>query len=231
MQTSGLNYSEEEECPFGNDALKSDNSRSSSNLLSMLRQEANANTVPNAKKIRVERLKLREQMKTFLAAGYESSSLTLTWAILMIARNPDVEARLASERLEVLRGRQLVHSDLPKLNYARAVIQETLRLYPPLWMTGETSRSGLRDRRSKNSCWGARDDQSMGGSAVVSLFSRSGTVSPGKMVVRRDFKPASLRLLPFWRRSSRLYRSKFRFDGDDASSYCAVIQVPNDVFL
>ncbi len=142
MQTSGLNYSEGEGCPFGNDALKTNDSRSEADLLSMLRHEANEGAIPDSKALRVESVKLREQMKTFLAAGYESSSLTLTWAFLMIARNPEVEAQLTSERLEVLRGGQLVYSDLPKLNYARAVIQETLRLYPPLWMTG---RQAARD--------------------------------------------------------------------------------------
>ncbi len=142
VQTPGLNYSKGEKCPFGNESLKPKDSQSNLDLLSMLRYEANAGAIPNSKTLRVERLKLREQMKTFLGAGYESSSLTLTWAFLMIALNPEVEARLASERSDVLRGGQLVYSDLPKLNYARAVIQETLRLYPPLWMTG---RQAARD--------------------------------------------------------------------------------------
>ena len=141
-QTSGSNASEEGTCPFGKASAKPGDSQSNLDLLSMLRQEANPGAVPTPDALRVERPGLREQMKTFLGAGYESSSLTLTWALLSIARNPDVEERLASERSEVLRGGELVHSDLPKLNYARAVIQETLRLYPPLWMTG---REAARD--------------------------------------------------------------------------------------
>lgn len=135
-QSAIMNFPQEERCPLDNEALTFNDSHSNPNLLSMLRHKANEDAISDPKAMTVESVKLREQMKTFLAAGYESSSLTLTWAFLMIAGNPDVEARLASERFEVLRGGQLVYSDLPKLNYARAVIQETLRLYPPLWMTG-----------------------------------------------------------------------------------------------
>ena len=142
VQPPPLDYSEVGKCPFGNEALKFNDSQTNADLLSMLKIGANTGAVSNSKALEVERLKLREQMKTFLAAGYESSSLTLTWAFLMIALNPEVEARLTSERNEALRGGSLSYSDLSKLNYARAVIQETLRLYPPLWMTG---RQAARD--------------------------------------------------------------------------------------
>lgn len=82
---------------------------------------------------------LREQVKTFLAAGYESSALTLTWAFLLLAKHTEVEAKLMEELREVLENRTLSPPDLPRLVYAQAIIQETLRLYPPLWMTGRQS--------------------------------------------------------------------------------------------
>ena len=79
---------------------------------------------------------LREQVKTFLTAGHESSALALSWAFLLLARHPTAGAALASELETVLSGRPPVPSDLPHLPYTQAVVQETLRLYPPLWMTG-----------------------------------------------------------------------------------------------
>lgn len=79
---------------------------------------------------------VREQVKTFLAAGHESSALALTWAFLLLASHPDADARLAAELKSILGGRPPAPEDLPRLPYTQAVIKETLRLYPPLWMTG-----------------------------------------------------------------------------------------------
>jgi cytochrome P450 len=82
---------------------------------------------------------LRGQVKTFLSAGHESSALTLVWAFLLLARAPEAEAALVRELETTLQGRAPVYADLPNLPYARAIVQETLRLYPPVWMTGRQS--------------------------------------------------------------------------------------------
>ncbi|MCW3100020.1 MAG: ptlI [Chthonomonadaceae bacterium] len=82
---------------------------------------------------------LRGQVKTFLSAGHESSALTLVWAFLLLARAPDVEAALWEELENTLQGRAPAYADLPNLPYTRAIVQETLRLYPPVWMTGRQS--------------------------------------------------------------------------------------------
>ncbi|BDI29468.1 cytochrome P450 [Capsulimonas corticalis] len=82
---------------------------------------------------------VREQVKTFLAAGHESSALALTWAFLLLARHPGADARLARELDSVLGGRAPTQRDLPDLPYTLAVVKETLRLYPPLWMVGRTA--------------------------------------------------------------------------------------------
>ena len=79
---------------------------------------------------------LREQVKTFLAAGHDSSSLTLTWAFLLLEAHPEAEARLAAELQAVLEGQAPAPENLARLPYTQAVIKETLRLYPPLWMIG-----------------------------------------------------------------------------------------------
>ncbi len=82
---------------------------------------------------------LREQVKTFLAAGHDSSSLTLTWAFLLLAAHPEADAKLAAELSAALGSHAPTPEDLPRLPYTQAVIKETLRLYPPLWMTGRQS--------------------------------------------------------------------------------------------
>lgn len=104
------------------------------NLLSLLMtgQEGRAGKA-------VRHRRLREQVKTFLAAGHESSALVLTWALLLLAQNPEAGARLSAELQEVLGDRAPTPADLPKLPYTQAIVKETLRLYPPLWMTGRKS--------------------------------------------------------------------------------------------
>jgi len=84
-------------------------------------------------------LPLHGQIKTFLSAGHESSALTLVWAFLLLARNPHAEAALTQELETTLCGRSPAYADLPNLPYTRAIVQETLRLYPPVWMTGRQS--------------------------------------------------------------------------------------------
>ncbi len=79
---------------------------------------------------------LREQVKTFLAAGHDSSSLTLTWTALLLAAHPEADARLAAELQTALGGQAPTPEDVPRLPYTQAVIKETLRLYPALWMAG-----------------------------------------------------------------------------------------------
>jgi cytochrome P450 len=82
------------------------------------------------------RKQLRDQVKTFLAAGHESSALALTWAFWLLDSHPETDARLSEELSRVLDGRHPEPSDYANLTYTQAVIKESLRLYPPLWITG-----------------------------------------------------------------------------------------------
>jgi len=82
------------------------------------------------------RKQVRDQVKTFLAAGHESSALALTWAFWLLEKYPETDAQLSAELTSVLKGRQPEPGDCANLSYTQAVIKESLRLYPPLWMTG-----------------------------------------------------------------------------------------------
>ena len=84
---------------------------------------------------------LRSEVLAYLLAGHEVGH-SMTWAWYLLARHPRVEQRLQVELAEVLGGRVPTVEDLPHLKYTDMVVQETLRLYPPLW--GFT-RSAIRD--------------------------------------------------------------------------------------
>jgi cytochrome P450 len=77
---------------------------------------------------------LRDEVVTIFFAGHETTAQTLTWVWYLLATHPDVEARLHEELSQVLGGRQPVLEDLHQLNYARWVVEETMRLYPPVWI-------------------------------------------------------------------------------------------------
>ncbi|MFI1913831.1 cytochrome P450 [Nocardia sp. NPDC020380] len=85
---------------------------------------------------------LLNEVKTLLVAGHESPANALSWALHLLAANPEVEARLVTEIQEVLGDRTPTFADLRDLEYTRMVIDETMRLYPPAWLV---ERSPLED--------------------------------------------------------------------------------------
>lgn len=72
------------------------------------------------------------EIHTVVRAGQDTTAASLTWALLMIARHPHVEAKLLAELDEVLEGRTIQSADLADLPYLKAIYDETLRLYPPI---------------------------------------------------------------------------------------------------
>ncbi len=74
---------------------------------------------------------LRNEVATMMFAGHETTSVTLTWAFYLLSQNPAAEAQMQAELDQVLAGRAPTLNDLPNLPYTRAVIEETLRIYPP----------------------------------------------------------------------------------------------------
>jgi cytochrome P450 len=77
---------------------------------------------------------LRNETITFLLAGHETTANALTWTFYLISRHPEVEQRLLSELNEVLAGKIPTLEDVSKLTYTKSVIQESMRLYPPIWI-------------------------------------------------------------------------------------------------
>jgi cytochrome P450 len=79
---------------------------------------------------------LRDEAMTLFLAGHETTALALSWTWYALAQNPEVEDQLVAELRRVLGGRAPVVADLPRLRYTERVIQESLRLYPPVYAIG-----------------------------------------------------------------------------------------------
>jgi cytochrome P450 len=95
---------------------------------------------------------LRDEVMTLVAAGHETTANALTWAFYLLSHHPDVAERVRSEVNGVLGGRSPTIEDLPRLTLTRAVLEETMRLYPPAWIIerealAEDRLGGYRVRR------------------------------------------------------------------------------------
>lgn len=87
---------------------------------------------------------LRDEAVTLLLAGHETTALTLTFTLYLLAKHPDVADALAAEIQEVLGDRPAQASDVPRLRLAGWIIQESMRLYPPAWAIGREAIAPVR---------------------------------------------------------------------------------------
>jgi cytochrome P450 len=103
-------------------------------ILSMLIEAQDESDDSDAARSRFTDIELRDQLMHMLFGGHDTTSSTLAFLLYELARHPAALARLVDEQDAVLGGRaptaeELVNG-LPQLTMA---IEETLRLYPPVW--------------------------------------------------------------------------------------------------
>ncbi|KAN0098017.1 Cytochrome P450 [Tylopilus felleus] len=81
--------------------------------------------------LHLTREEVMAQAKVLLIAGYDTTSISLTWALIELAKNPDIQSKLRAELLEF--GADPTYDQLPNnLPYLDAVVHETLRVHAPL---------------------------------------------------------------------------------------------------
>jgi cytochrome P450 len=102
--------------PDGDDAL--------SRLLAALQSEP----------AEVRRQRGHEQLTTLLLAGHETTASTLSWAFHLLDEHPQVARRMREEAISVLGSRRPCYDDLTRLPYTTMVLEEVMRLYPPVWI-------------------------------------------------------------------------------------------------
>jgi cytochrome P450 len=81
---------------------------------------------------------IHDECLTIMLAGHETTANALSFALWLIAQHQDVQQRLHDEAVSVLGDRVPTADDYPRLPYAYAVFAETMRLYPPVWVTART---------------------------------------------------------------------------------------------
>ncbi|MFD6162822.1 cytochrome P450 [Nocardia sp. NPDC060256] len=75
---------------------------------------------------------IRDELMTFIGAGMETTATALTWTWKLLAEHPDARARLHAELDDVLGGRLPTADDVDALPWTKAVVAESMRLYPPV---------------------------------------------------------------------------------------------------
>ena len=85
---------------------------------------------------------VRDHVITIFMAGHETTAMAMTWTWYLLSQHPAEEAKLHAELAAVLGGRAPNSEDLSKLTYTRMVIEESMRLYPPVHTIG---REALAD--------------------------------------------------------------------------------------
>jgi cytochrome P450 len=77
---------------------------------------------------------VRDETISFFIAGHATIASALTWTWYLLSTHPAVWRRLKDEVDEVLGGRPPAVDDLGRLAYTSMVVQETMRLYPPIYL-------------------------------------------------------------------------------------------------
>ncbi|MFD4375895.1 cytochrome P450 [Streptomyces sp. NPDC058486] len=85
---------------------------------------------------------IRDETVTLYIGGHETTSSTLVWAWYLLSRNEKARRALTDELDRVLSDHEPGYDDYASLTYTQAVVKETLRLYPTIWLLTGIAKEG-----------------------------------------------------------------------------------------
>lgn len=83
---------------------------------------------------------LLHNMQFFIVAGHETTALALSWSLLLLALNPAIQERARKEAQDVLGENPAEARHLEATPFIRQVLEEAMRLYPPVGMLARNVR-------------------------------------------------------------------------------------------
>jgi cytochrome P450 len=78
---------------------------------------------------------LIDEIKILFIAGHETTANALTFTLFLLGNNPAVQQRVFDEVTKIQSETEDVVEQLQKMVYTNAVLNESMRLYPPAWIT------------------------------------------------------------------------------------------------
>ncbi|WP_264519756.1 cytochrome P450 [Flavobacterium sp. N1994] len=78
---------------------------------------------------------LIDEIKILFIAGHETTANALTFTLHLLANHPEVQQKIHEELIAIDAETNDVVEQLQKMTYTNAVINESMRLYPPAWIT------------------------------------------------------------------------------------------------
>jgi len=111
-------------------SLADDKGSKSSRRKDVLSILAQANTI-ETETLQMSDEEVMAQIPTFIIAGHETTSITMSWALFALTQNKDAQTKLREE-VSNLSTENPSMDDLNGFPYLDAVVRETLRLYPPV---------------------------------------------------------------------------------------------------
>ncbi|KAI3851683.1 hypothetical protein MKX03_022328 [Papaver bracteatum] len=78
----------------------------------------------------VDDRQLRDDLMTMLIAGHETTAAVLTWAVFLLAQNPEKMRKAQAEIDSVIGRGKTTYECVKNLEYIRLIVVESLRLYP-----------------------------------------------------------------------------------------------------
>lgn len=76
---------------------------------------------------------IRDEVVTLMLAGHETSATALTWTLHLLGTHPEIQQRLREALSAELEGAPATAGDLARIPCLKQVVQESMRLYPPVW--------------------------------------------------------------------------------------------------
>ncbi|MFY9989670.1 MAG: cytochrome P450 [Rhodoplanes sp.] len=86
---------------------------------------------------------VRNNLLTFITAGHETTALALTWTFYLLSLHPEIEQRVKGEVAAVTGGGPVRPEHIEALGFTNQVIQEAMRLYPPVALIVRAARNDV----------------------------------------------------------------------------------------
>jgi cytochrome P450 len=82
----------------------------------------------------MDEVQLRDEVMNFFVPGYETIATALTWTWILLSQHPEWRERIHAEGVELPSADALDYESIERLECTTHVLEEALRLYPPVWL-------------------------------------------------------------------------------------------------